>query len=60
MIIRFLRRFSVRQRILMSVATLILVIALSLAIIVSNRVAAENAFQRFADVDSRIDRLLCR
>ncbi|MCD4737705.1 MAG: GAF domain-containing protein [Anaerolineae bacterium] len=58
MIIRFLRRFSVRQRILMSVATLILVIALSLAIVVSNRVASENAFQRFADVDSRIDRLL--
>ncbi|MEA3310181.1 MAG: GAF domain-containing protein, partial [Chloroflexota bacterium] len=60
MMIRFLRRFSVRQRILTSVAALILVVAVSFIIIVANRQTSENAFQRFVNVDSRIEQLLLK
>ena len=60
MIIRFLRRFSVRQRILMGVATLILVIIASIAVIEVSRSSSQNVFQRFIDVDSQVNRLLMR
>ncbi|HEY89289.1 MAG TPA: GAF domain-containing protein [Thermoflexia bacterium] len=57
MIIRFLRRFSVRQRILTGVAILVLVIAFALTLMV-NQYSSENAFLHLADVDSQVDRLL--
>ena len=58
MIINFLRRLSVRSRIIGGFAILLAILAVSIPLIVVNHLALTNRVQQLANVESKSDRLL--
>lgn len=58
MIERFLRRLSVRRRIITAVGIFLILSAISIPLIISNQIFLVNRLQQVTDVEARADRLL--